>query len=273
MRVALAQIAVRPEKAENLERIRALTAEAAREGAALAVFPEAAMAPFGGPGDSLGDVAEPLDGPFASALSGLARQHRVALTCGLFEPAPGRRVLNTVVTYGPEGGLLGAYRKVHLYDAFGFLESDKIEPGAGELVTFALGGFSFGVMTCYDVRFPETARLLVDHGADVLVLPAAWVPGPLKEEHWEVLVRARAIENTVYVLAADATGVDAVGSSLVVDPMGVAVARAGEAETLLLADLSAERIAAARRRNPSLQNRRYRVEPDPKPARTLTLSG
>lgn len=259
MRVALAQIEVGADKTQNLERIALRAAEAARSGARLVIFPEAAMVHFGDAGRSLAGEAERLDGPFATGLRRLAREQRIAIACGMFEPAGGGRVLNTVGVFGPDGELAGAYRKIHLYDAFGFRESDNVEPGPGDLLTFELDGLRFGVMTCYDVRFPEIARALVDRGAGAIVLPAAWVPGPLKTEHWEVLVRARAIENTVYVLAADAIGPESAGSSMVVDPMGVIVARAGETEALVVAEVLPERIEAARRENPSLRNRRFGV--------------
>src|SRR5439155_4191121 len=129
------------------------------------------------------------------------------------------------------------------YDAFGFRESDRVAPGDGETLVFGLDGIAFGVQTCYDVRFPELTRHLAGRGAEVVLLPAAWVPGPLKEAHWEVLVRARAIESTVYVAAAGLTGRRFTGSSMLVDPMGVAVVRAGEAETLLVGDVDRDRLA------------------------------
>src|SRR5207302_8520882 len=181
-------------------------------------------------GQDLAPVAEPLDGPFVTALGDGARRHGIAVVAGVFEPAPGPdgRVLNTVVALGRDGAQLGAYRKIHLYDAFGYRESDRIRPGDGETLLFALDGVTFGVETCYDVRFPELTRHLAARGAEVVLLPAAWVPGPLKEAHWEVLVRARAIESTVYVAAAGLAAPRFTGSSLLADPMGVAVVRAGE---------------------------------------------
>jgi predicted amidohydrolase len=129
-------------------------------------------------------------------------------------------------------------------------------PGDGDTLLFTLEGTAFGVQTCYDVRFPELSRHLANRGAGVLLLPAAWVHGMLKESHWEVLVRARAIENTAYVAAAGLTGRQLTGSSMLVDPMGVPVVRAGEAEGLLVADVEPERLRAVRRTNPSLEHAR-----------------
>ncbi|MCL4544658.1 MAG: hydrolase, partial [Chloroflexi bacterium] len=149
--------------------------------------------------------------------------------------------------------------KIHLYDAFGHKESDKIKPGDGETLTFQLGGITFGAMTCYDVRFPELARCLVDRGAEAIVLPSGWVHGLLKEDHWEILVRARAIENTVYVVACDQVKNIYSGSSMVVDPLGVVRARAGEEPELLMGELTPDRIREARLKLPSLLHRRFSV--------------
>jgi deaminated glutathione amidase len=258
MRIALAQIAGGPDKAANLRCLLARTEEAARAGARLVLFPECAMAALPA-NDDWSVAAEPVDGPFVTALAGAARRHGIAVVAGTFESIPGAdRVFNTVVALGPDGGLLGAYRKVHLYDAFGYRESDRVEPGDGETLAFALEGVSFGVQTCYDVRFPEGTRHLAMRGAEVVLLPAAWVHGPLKEEHWEVLARARAIESTVYVAAAGLSGRPHTGCSMLVDPMGVPVVRAGETEALLVGEADPERVRAVRATNPSLAN----VRPD-----------
>src|SRR5690606_2695577 len=128
--------------------------------------------------------AEALDGEFVHTLTALAADYAVVIVAGLVEKADGRRVHNAVVAVRGDG-ILAVYRKQHLYDAFGQTESDWVEPGElGEAATFELGGLRFGLMTCYDLRFPEVARTLVDAGADVLVVPAEWVHGPLKEHHW-----------------------------------------------------------------------------------------
>jgi predicted amidohydrolase len=256
MRIALAQLNGGPDKAANLRRITGLTEEAARAGARLALFPECSMAAVL-PEQSPASVAEALDGPFVTALADAARRSGIAVVAGIFESVPGgERALNTVVALDAGGDLLGAYRKIHLYDAFGFRESDRIVPGDGTTLTFAMDGTTFGVQTCYDVRFPELTRHLAGRGAEVVLLPAAWVPGPLKEAHWEVLVRARAIESTVYVAAAGLTGRRFTGSSMLVDPMGVAMVRAGEDEALLVGDVSRDRLDEVRRANPSLGNAR-----------------
>ncbi len=166
------------------------------------------------------------------------------------------RPYNTLVVVGPDGTLRATYRKAHLYDSFGYRESDRLSAGPAEPAVVDLDGLRIGLLTCYDLRFPEHARALVDAGADTLVVPAAWVRGPLKEDHWETLVRARAIENTVYVVAAAQCGRAYCGRSMLVDPMGIAVAAAGEAQGTVRGEIEPDRIATARERNPALQHRR-----------------
>jgi len=255
MKVALGQMGAGPDKAQNLHRIATLAGKAAATGADLVLFPEAAMV-GARPGESLAPSAEPLDGPFVSGLQQLASRHRMAVVAGMFEPAGSDRVYNTVVAVGGDGRLIGAYRKIHLYDAFGQRESDRIKSGDGQTLTFELGGLGIGVMTCYEVRFPEMARRLSDLGADLILLPAAWVRGPLKEMHWDTLARARAIENTVYVAAAGQVSATYAGLSAIYDPMGVAVVSGGESEGVVAGEVTRERIDEVRLTNPSLSLRR-----------------
>src|SRR5215472_12189517 len=258
MRIALAQFIAGPEKEANLRRMLAQTEQAAADGARLVLFPECSMLHLP-PEQPPAPLAEPLDGPFAHALADAAARHGIAVVAGMYEPGPdAERAFNTVVAIDAAGRLAGAYRKIHLYDAFGYRESDRIVAGAGDTLVFALDGVTFGVQTCYDVRFPELTRHLVARGAEAVLLPAAWVHGLLKESHWEVLVRARAIENTAYVAAAGLTGRPCTGSSMLVDPMGVPVARAAEDEALVVGEIDLERVRAVRRTNPSLEH----VRPD-----------
>jgi predicted amidohydrolase len=170
-------------------------------------------------------------------------------------------VRNTAVAVDSTG-VIASYRKQHLYDAFGQAESEWIEPGEiADPETFVVDGLRFGLMTCYDLRFPEAARTLVDAGAEVLVVPAEWVRGPLKEHHWETLIAARAIENTVYVVAADHTPPIGVGRSMIVDPRGVVVAALGTETDVTVGWATRDRIAEVRAANPALELRRYRVTP------------
>ncbi len=172
-RVALGQLPVSPDPAVNLGRVRTALAQAGRGGlgADLVVFPEATQARFG---TDLQAVAEPLDGPFGAGLAGAARGAGVSLVAGVFEPAPDGRVYNTAVAYGPDGERAAAYRKIHLFDSLGETESKVVAPGS-EPVLADLGGLRVGLLTCYDIRFPELARDLVARGADLLAVPP---PGP-----------------------------------------------------------------------------------------------
>ncbi|WP_205857270.1 carbon-nitrogen hydrolase family protein, partial [Phytoactinopolyspora endophytica] len=187
----------------------------------------------------------------------VAKRSSATVVAGMFEQSGDEtRPYNTLVVVGPDGTLRATYRKAHLYDSFGYRESDRLSAGPAEPAVVDLDGLRIGLLTCYDLRFPEHARALVDAGADTLVVPAAWVRGPLKEDHWETLVRARAIENTVYVVAAAQCGRAYCGRSMLVDPMGIAVAAAGEAQGTVRGEIEPDRIATARERNPALQHRR-----------------
>ena len=260
--IGVAQFAPTADSIVNLESIGQLVATASVRGARVVVFPEYSsyfVDPFD---ESLAENAQELDGPFVQALTRLAAEHDVTIVAGLLERASdGERVRNTAVAVDATG-LIAHYRKLHLYDAFGQRESDWVEPGeAGQPQTFELGGLRFGLMTCYDLRFPEVGRLLVDAGADVFVVPAEWVRGPLKEHHWRTLLHARAIENTVFVAAADHPPPLGVGNSLVVDPQGVELAAVGTSTDVAVAHLDVGAIERVRRVNPALRLRRFGIGP------------
>jgi predicted amidohydrolase len=256
-RLALAQTAVTGDKKANLDAIATCTAQAARRRARLAVFPEASMYHFGRENASLAPASEALDGPFVTALGALARQHGMWLLAGMFERIDGEeRVYNTLVLLDDSGTLCGSYRKIHLFDAFGYEESRRIAPGDGATLTFEIEGLRFGAFTCYDLRFPELARRLALAGARVLLLPAAWYSGPGKEMQFETLLRARAIENTVYLGSADQCTEGFCANSVLYDPAGVVVASLGERPGLLVGDVSTERVSEVRAKNPSLANGR-----------------
>jgi predicted amidohydrolase len=248
MQVVMVQEASSLDPVQNRDRL----AVAVPEGADLVVFPEAWARDFGEPGSDLGAVAEPLDGPFVSEVERVAAERGTTLIAGLFERT-GTTPYNTVVV---RGRAYADYRKIHLYDSFGYRESDVLAPGPWEPLTVEIGGTTVGVMTCYDLRFPELARALVDRGAEVLVVPAAWVAGPRKVDHWTTLLRARAIENTVFVVGVGQPGPRYTGHSMVVGPLGDVLVEAGEEAATLRAVLDPAAVAEARRTNPSLANRR-----------------
>lgn len=220
----------------------------------LVVLPEAFARDFGAPGSPVGAYAEPVDGPFAHAVAEVARARETTVVAGMFETSPDpERPFNTLVL---RGDARADYRKIHLYDSFGFRESDRLLPGEVTATAVDLDGFRLGLMTCYDLRFPELGRRLVDTGAEVLVIPAAWVAGERKVEHWRTLLRARAIENTCFVVACGQPAPRYCGHSMVVAPTGDVLAEAGEGEEVVSAVLEHADLVETRRTNPSLANRR-----------------
>ena len=248
MQVALVQTASALDPDVNRGRLEDLVPE----GADLVVLPEAFARDFGEPGTDLSVAAEPLTGPFAEEVERVARLRGATVVAGMFEAAE-PHPFNTLVV---RGAARADYRKIHLYDSFGYRESDVLAPGPLTPVTLDLRDLRLGFLTCYDLRFPELSRALVAEGAHVLVVPAAWVAGPHKVDHWTTLLRARAIENTAYVVAAGQPGPRYSGHSMVVDPMGEVLAEAGEGPAVLTATLDRARVEDVRRTNPSLANRR-----------------
>jgi deaminated glutathione amidase len=262
LRVAAAQFAASEDWEENLRTAEAVIREADDDGIDLLVLPEGVLARFIGERERIREHAQSVDGPFVAGLAAVTRGLRVTVVAGIHERSQSSKPFNTLVVLRG-GELLTTYRKLHLYDACTMRESDNVTAADNLPELFDVGGFAVGLMTCYDVRFPEMARLLAVRGADVLVLPAAWVRGPLKEHHWRTLVTARALENTVYLVASGECGPRNIGQSIVVDPLGVPVAQAGEEPAVISATISAERLANAREQLPVLANRRFDVHPAP----------
>jgi len=253
--IAVAQFAPGEDKAANLDEMRDLATTAASRGAKLVVFPEYSSYFTPSLGAHSVAAAEALDGPFVAGLEAIAKVLDIHIVAGMLEhgDVDNDRSFNTLVALDPHGALVAKYRKVHLYDAFGQRESDWVVPGPiEEPETFEFGDFRVGLQTCYDIRFPEVTRRLVDAGADVVSLPSEWVRGPLKE---------RAIENTVYFAAADHGPPIGAGNSMIVDPMGVELATIGEESGVALAWISTGRIAAVRAVNPALGIRRFGTHP------------
>jgi predicted amidohydrolase len=271
MRVAAAQFVASIDWRENLETATALIKQADADGTDLLVLPEGVLARFIEERERIRDHAQPLDGPFVEGLRKATEGLEVTVVVGIHEKSDNEKPFNTLVVL-KDGDITGLYRKLHLYDAFSQLESDNVTPADVVPELIDVNGFKVGLMTCYDVRFPELARLLTVRGADVLVLPAAWVKGPLKEHHWQTLVTARALENTVYVVASGECGQRNIGQSLIVDPLGVPLAQAGEEPATISAAVSAQRLTDARHRLPVLINRRFTVSPTPRPVEAVPTS-
>ena len=266
---AVVQLRSTEDVSANLDQLEALVARAARAGARLVCSPE--NTPYlGTPAGKLA-TAEPAGGPVERRLAALAARHGLHLLVGSLgeEPAEGEapgRCFNTSVLFGPDGSCLARYRKLHLFDIDlpggpRFQESAHIAPGAAVVTTPTPLG-RLGLSICYDLRFPELYRALVDEGAELLAVPSAFTAQTGKD-HWHVLLRARAVETQCWVLAPAQEGRhDAAGSrqsyghSLIVDPWGVVVAECGEGPGIALAEIDRERVAAVRRALPVTSHRR-----------------
>lgn len=263
--VAIAQYAPHPTSASNLPEIQSLAVAAHESGAEILVLPEYAQAFIPGLGAGVFDVAEPLDGSFVSALK------EISVTCDglvlvlgmLVSSDETQKPTNTMIAVGP-GGVLASAGKIHLYDAFGATESQWISAGALDAPQLlSLGDFTLGFMACYDLRFPESARRLVDAGATVIVVPAQWVPGPHKAHHWRTLLRSRAIENQVFVIAAGQPEPHGSGHSAIIDPYGETLLELGTDSELRVATIDSAAIDEARSANPMAGARRFGVVPLP----------
>ncbi|RDI53119.1 carbon-nitrogen hydrolase family protein [Nocardia mexicana] len=263
--VAVVQFAPYTDKDANLAQLRAEVRAAAGHGARVVVAPEYSMFAVTRLDRRVLEAAEPITGPWVDGLRGLAAEFGVHLVAGVVEaPGGGERdhVYNTLVAAAPDAEFVAVYRKVHLYDAFGFRESDIVLPGeVTDPATFTVDGVTFGLQTCFDLRFPEGCRRVAAAGAQVLVLPAQWIPGPAKVDQWTTLLRARAIENTVYVAAADQAAPRGAGASMIVDPMGTVLAELGENTGIATARVDLGHLEQVRATNPSLALRRFTVEP------------
>jgi deaminated glutathione amidase len=266
MRVALVQMSATTDKTANFKVVERMVAQAADSRPDLVMLPEAVMHDFGKPDQPLTQAAEPVDGPWVAEMQRLARLHGTMIVAGMFEAVPDDdRPYNSLVAVDASG-VRGVYRKTHLYDSFGYRESDKLLAAPPEAVVVPVGDIRLGLMTCYDLRFPEMARALVDAGADTLAVPAAWVVGDHKVDHWQTLLRARAIENTCFVAAAAQCGRRYCGHSMVVDPMGVVLTSLADEEGIASATLASGAIFATRQKNPALAHRRFSVAPSATPA-------
>jgi deaminated glutathione amidase len=264
LRVALVQMEARDDLADNLERASALAAEAAI-GSDLVILPEYVQ--YRGSAAGFRASAAPVPGPTTTAFAAVAREHSCWVLAGSHAESSGdpARPYNTAALFNRSGELAATYRKLHLFDVSvddgpSDLESARVTPG-NRAVVASVDGFGLGLAICYDLRFPELFRALSVAGAQILALPAVFT-ARTGRDHWEPLLRARAIENGAFVLAAGACGaggagaIPAWGHSMVVDPWGRVIARAGDEEAIVRAELDVDLVAAARRQIPALANRR-----------------
>ena len=275
MLAAAVQLHSTADRDRNLEAADRLTRAAASAGARLVVLPE--KWPCLGTPEQTAAGAEPLDGPAVRWARATARELGIDLVAGSFaERAEGNgRGSNTSVHVGPDGEIAASYRKMHMFDVEvggrTYRESEHEAPGDEVVLSATADGVELGLTVCYDLRFPELYRILAVRGARVLAVPAAFTLATTRE-HWEVLLRARAIEDQCFVVAPNqigehAPGIRSGGRSMIVDPWGVVLAQAPDAETFVLADLDLDRQAEIRRTLPSLANRRPQAYAWPQEAR------
>lgn len=251
--IAAAQIAPERDKDANLAMVRQATERAAELGADLAVFPEATMSWFG---NAVAPAAEPLDGPWATAVREIAARHHLLVVVGMFRPADDGRVHNTLLVTGR--GVETSYDKINLYDAFGSKESETVAPG-GDVVTFEALGTRIGLATCYDLRFASHFTALGREGAELVCVPTAWGDGPGKAEQLDLLARARAMDAQAYLVACDQAWRPAdgpkplgIGRSVIVDPVGGVRARLGGDVDLLVTRIDLDVVRQTRERIPIL---------------------
>ena len=263
MRAAAVQLNSTAEYDRNLEVAERLVRGAAADGAELIVLPEKWTVL--GAGQAIRASAEPLDGPALSAAAGWARELGVFLVAGSVpEVVPDEEKLaNTSVMFGPDGDRIATYRKIHMFDVevgdITYRESE-LERAGDEIELGDADGTRIGLTICYDLRFPELYRIIAVRGARVITVPSAFTERTGRD-HWEVLIRARAIENQVFIVAAGQIGeapphYRSYGRSMIVDPWGVVLAQAPDSECFVVADFDFESQDRIRDRLPSLRNRR-----------------
>lgn len=256
MLVAAGQFAVSPVWEKNAETCVTLMSQAAGNGASLLVLPEALLARDDADPDLSVKSAQPVEGDFLKQLRRESASNTMTTILTVHVPSRAGRAVNTLVALRA-GKIVASYAKLHLYDAFSIQESRNVDAGNVIAPLLDVDGFRVGLMTCYDLRFPELSLALALQGAEVLVLPAAWVRGALKEHHWSTLLAARALDTTCYMIAAGECGNKNIGQSRIIDPLGVTIAAAADVPALIMTEISAERIRQVRAQLPVLRNRRF----------------
>lgn len=264
-KIAVVQMRADIEKEKNLKKILGYIAQAAKRNSALCAFPEFMMfyTPSRQSASELASLAEKITGEFVTSISEASRKHSVQVVGTFYEKSPkANRVYDTSFLTDRNGRVVSKYRKIHLYDALGFKESAKLYPGSSVARPIKTSVGKIGMMICYDLRFPEMSRMLASSGSEILVAPAAWVQGKMKEEHWITINKTRAIENGCYVVAPDQAGNIYCGRSLIVDPFGKVLLDMKKREGIGIADVSLDQVKQVRKKLPLLKNRRTDIYAD-----------
>lgn len=254
LKIGVLQFSSSTNKIANLEKVFSLTKKVEAD---VVVLPEYSMFTIGDQSpEEVYSNSEDLSGPLISKFKRFARDVSAHVIATLFERATYPKVYNTAVVLSPKEDIMVAYRKLHLFDALGYRESDYVVPGDSPSEIFDIKGSKAAIAVCFDIRFPELFRYYAILGAEVVFVPSAWYSGPLKEEILEVLSRSRAIENTYYVVIANQTGSRFTGGSMIVDPLGVVVLNLGLGEKYVEYEIYTDYVHEVRRSMPVLNLRR-----------------
>lgn len=264
-KIALVQFKASTDKRRNLKQIVDFIADAASRGADLCAFPEFMMfyTPSHQSPRSLALQAESIDGNFVRTIADAAKKNSIEVIGTMYEKSKKKdRVYDTSFLVDKHGTVLSTYRKIHLYDALGFKESKKLEPGSRISAPIRTSVGKLGMLICYDLRFPEMSRILASSGSDILVVPSAWVKGKMKEEHWLAINKTRAIENGCYIVAPDQVGNIYCGRSVIVDPYGKILLDMKKKQGIGMVEISISKVKETRKILPLLQNRRTDIYSD-----------
>ena len=264
MKVAIVQFQASTNKETNLRKIINYIIEAAKNKAVLVAFPEFMMfyTDSSQTPKQLAEMAETIDGNFINSIANVAKENHIQVVGSFYEKSEKKnRVYDTSFVINKYGKVISTYRKIHLYDALGFRESDKMTSGSSITKPVKTSIGKIGMMICYDLRFPEMARSLAASGSEILIAPSAWVKGNMKEEHWITINKTRAIENGCYVIAPDHIGNIYCGRSIVVDPFGNILLDMKKKQGIGYADIKSSKVKQVRKVLPLLKNRRNDIYP------------
>lgn len=264
MKAAVIQFKASTKKENNLKKIISYISKAAAKNATLCAFPEFMMFYTNSSQTSkqLANLAETINGTFVTTIAKAAKENQIQVIGSFYEKSKKKdRVYDTSFVIDKSGKVISTYRKIHLYDALGFKESDKMVSGSkiAKPVKTSIG--KIGMMICYDLRFPEMSRSLAVAGSEILIVPSAWVKGNMKEEHWITINKTRAIENGCYIIAPDQVGNIYCGRSLVVDPYGKILLDMKKKQGIGFVNIDLDMVKQTRKVLPLLKNRRTDVYP------------
>ena len=258
-KIAIVQFKASTDKDQNLKLIQNYIQKASKRGAELCAFPEFMMfyTTSSQSPAQLSSLAENINGSFVNAIAKTAKENSIQVVGTFYEKSKKKnRVYDTSFLVSKSGKIISKYRKIHLYDALGFKESNKMAPGSKINSPTKTSVGKLGMLICYDLRFPEMSRTLASAGSEILVAPSAWVKGKMKEEHWITINKTRAIENGCYVIAPDQVGNIYCGRSIAVDPYGKILLDMKKRQGIGIVNISLDKVKQTRKVLPLLKNRR-----------------